>query len=57
MPQFRQPQVSLELQEKVKEWGLKYKIVGYFEAWQGVFHNLQNVGDHYYALQPSKKID
>eukprot|EP00298_Acanthocystis_sp_HF-20_P025262 c37106_g1_i1.p1 GENE.c37106_g1_i1~~c37106_g1_i1.p1 ORF type:complete len:487 (-),score=153.16 c37106_g1_i1:71-1441(-) len=48
MPQYRQPEVSKKLAEFCKQHGLKYEIIGYFEAWRRTFANLRDVGAHYY---------
>jgi fatty acid desaturase 2 (delta-6 desaturase) len=44
MPQFRQPEVSIELEKFAKKWDLKYYQVGYFEAWYRTFANLDRIG-------------
>jgi fatty acid desaturase len=46
MPQYRGPQVSLELQEFCDKWGIKYTIMTYFDAWRCMFKNLNDVGNH-----------
>ena len=47
MPQYRGPEVSLELIELCKKWNIKYTIIGYSEAWRLMFQNLNDVGAHY----------
>jgi len=47
MPQYRGPEVSLELIELCKKWNIKYTILGYGEAWHLMFANLNEVGKHY----------
>ena len=44
MPQFRQPKVSLELEQFAKKWKMQYHHVGYFEAWYKTFANMDRVG-------------
>jgi len=44
MPQYRQCEVSKELEVFASKWGLTYKQVGYFEAWNLMFKNLNKVG-------------
>jgi fatty acid desaturase 2 (delta-6 desaturase) len=47
MPQYRGPEVSLELIELCKKWNIKYTILGYGEAWRLMFKNLNDIGAHY----------
>lgn len=47
MPQYRGPEVSLELIELCKKWNIKYTIIGYGKAWRLMFKNLNDVGLHY----------
>lgn len=44
MPQYRGPEVGKELQVFCKKWDIKYRQVGYFEAWKLMFQNLDEVG-------------
>ena len=44
MPQYRGPEVSLELIELCKKWNIKYNIIGYGEAWYLMFKNLNDIG-------------
>jgi fatty acid desaturase len=44
MPQFRGPEVGKELQVFCKKWDIKYREVGYFEAWNLMFQNLDEDG-------------
>ena len=44
MPQYRGPEVGKELQIFCKKWDIKYRRVGYFEAWNLMFQNLDDVG-------------
>ena len=46
MPQYRGPEVSLELQEFCNKWGIKYTIMGYFDAWYCMFKNLNDIGNN-----------
>eukprot|EP00300_Choanocystis_sp_HF-7_P001346 c11087_g1_i1.p1 GENE.c11087_g1_i1~~c11087_g1_i1.p1 ORF type:complete len:464 (+),score=102.38 c11087_g1_i1:174-1394(+) len=55
MPQYKQPIVSRKLIEFCKEHGIKYEIIGYFEAWRRTFANLKNVGEHYHTHGIDKK--
>ena len=48
MPQWRQPQVSLEIEQFAKKWNRPYHHLGYFESWYMMFKNLDTVGKHYY---------
>lgn len=45
MPQYRGPEVSKELEILCKKWGIKYTIIGYFDAWYYMFKNLNDVGN------------
>jgi acyl-CoA 6-desaturase (Delta-6 desaturase) len=47
MPQFRQPEVSLELIQFAKKWNRPYTIISYKEAWKRMFDNLNQVGKDY----------
>jgi fatty acid desaturase len=44
MPQYRQPQVSKELELFCKKWNIEYKNIRYFEAWYLMCKNLDDVG-------------
>ena len=44
MPQFYGPRVSEEVRRFCDQWGLEYRVVGYFEAWKCMFSNLDHVG-------------
>jgi fatty acid desaturase 2 (delta-6 desaturase) len=44
MPQYHGPAVSKRLISFCKKWDIKYTIVGYGEAWQLMFKNLDDVG-------------
>jgi len=44
MPQYRGPEVVKELNIFCKKWDIKYRQVGYFEAWNLMFQNLEDVG-------------
>ena len=46
MPQYRGPEVSLELQEFCNKWGIKYTIMGYFDAWYCMLKNLNDIGNN-----------
>jgi fatty acid desaturase len=46
MPQYRGPEVGKELRVFCKKWDIKYREVGYMEAWKLMFQNLQEVGDN-----------
>jgi len=46
MPQYRGPEVSLELQEFCNKWGIKYTIMTYFDAWYCMFKNLNDIGNN-----------
>ena len=48
MPQFRQPEVSKELERFAKKWGRPYHHITYWEAWKRMFANLDDVGKHYF---------
>ena len=48
MPQFRQPEVSKELEQFAKKWDLKYHHIGYFDAWYRTFANLDRIGQLVY---------
>jgi fatty acid desaturase len=48
MPQYRGPQVSLELQEFCDKWGIKYTIMNYVDAWHCMFKNLDDIGNPTY---------
>jgi fatty acid desaturase len=48
MPQCVQPEVSRRFRKFAREWGLKYHIIGYGEAWHKTFANLVAVGEAYY---------
>ena len=45
MPQFYGPRVSEELKRFCVQWNLKYRVIGYFEAWRLMFANLHRVGE------------
>lgn len=47
-PQFRQPQISLELEKFAQKWNRPYQHITYMEAWRRMFSNLDVVGRHYY---------
>jgi len=47
MPQYRGPEVSLELIRFCDKWNIKYTIIGYREAWYQMFANLNAVGKAY----------
>lgn len=46
MPQYRGPEVSLELQEFCNKWGIKYTIMTYVDAWYYMFKNLNDIGNN-----------
>jgi fatty acid desaturase len=48
MPQYRGPQVSLELQEFCDKWDIKYTIMNYVDAWRCMFKNLNDIGNPTY---------
>jgi fatty acid desaturase len=48
MPQYRGPEVSLELQEFCDKWGIQYTIMSYLDAWWYMFKNLNDVGNNTY---------
>lgn len=50
MPQFRGPEVSRELKQKAKDWGIDYHVMSYPAAWSSMIGNLDEVGNHYYEL-------
>jgi len=51
MPQWRGPAVSRKFQVFCNKWGLKYEILGYWEAWYRMFSNLSKVGSEYWESQ------
>jgi len=54
MPQYKQPAISKELMQLTKKWGMKYEVMGYWEAWYLMFKNLNDVG-HQYAVDSKKQ--
>lgn len=44
MPQYRQPEVSRELEVFAKKWDLPYLHMGYGAAWYATFANMNRVG-------------
>ena len=59
MPQYRQSETSLEIEQFAKKWNRPYHHISYFEAWGRLFSNLDEVGKHYYmdAMELLKKED
>jgi fatty acid desaturase 2 (delta-6 desaturase) len=55
MPQFRGPEVSLELIQFCEKWDIKYTILGYREAWYQMFDNLNTVGKTYNGEKSKKE--
>jgi hypothetical protein len=55
MPQYRGPEVSLELISFCEKWNIKYTILGYREAWYKMFENLNTVGKVYNGELPKRE--
>ena len=50
MPQYRGPEVGKELVVFCKKWYIKYRQVGYIEAWKLMFQHLDDVGNNIAGL-------
>ena len=55
MPQYRGPEVSLELMKFCEKWNIKYTILGYRDAWYKMFDNLNTVGKVYNGELPKRE--